>query len=54
MIDYGKIKNPLVLGKILWPQFMLYNKQREIIESVWNNDETFVPAGNMLGRCPAL
>lgn len=34
----------------LWPNDMVYGKQQEIIESVWDNDETFVPAGNMLGK----
>lgn len=28
----------------------LYSKQREIVRSVWRNDRTFVPAGNMLGK----
>lgn len=49
-VDYSKLQDPLVLAKVLWPQFSFYNKQREIIRSVWENDETFVPAGNMLGK----
>ena len=42
--------DPLLLAKELWPDVMFYREQREIIYSVWHNDETFVPAGNMLGK----
>ncbi len=34
----------------LWPDIKLYSKQRMILESLVHNDETFVPAGNMLGK----
>lgn len=44
-----RIKDPLVFAKILWPDVAFYKEQREIIYSVRDNDETFVPAGNMLG-----
>lgn len=37
-------------AKVLWPDVTFYGKQREIIYSVRDNDETFVPAGNMLGK----
>lgn len=40
----------LKLKDILWPDVYFYDKQKEIIESVQNNDETIVPAGNMLGK----
>ncbi len=33
-----------------WPGVRLYDKQREIVESVRDNDETFVPAANMMGK----
>jgi hypothetical protein len=46
----GKLSDPLKLAKALWPDVEFYTKQREIIYSVWENDETFVPAGNMLGK----
>lgn len=36
--------------KILWPWVTLYDKQREILHSVRDNDETYVVAGNMLGK----
>src|SRR5579872_4735965 len=44
------VHRPLELQKVLWPGVMLYSKQREIVQSVWENDETYVPAGNMLGK----
>jgi hypothetical protein len=43
-------EQPLKLAKLLWPHVEFYRQQREIIESVVHNDETFVPAGNMLGK----
>lgn len=46
MID---LRDPLKLAKALWPNVTFYKQQREIIYSVAENDETFVPAGNMLG-----
>ena len=42
--------HPLALKDLLWPQVTFYRQQKEIIQSVWDNDETFVPAGNMLGK----
>lgn len=42
--------NPHRLAKLLWPDVYFYQQQREIIDSVWYNDETIVPAGNMLGK----
>ena len=48
--NVGKLQDPLQLGKWLWPHVDFYGKQREIIYSVRDNVETFVPAGNMLGK----
>lgn len=45
--DY--FRDPLVFGKLLWPDVEFYDKQRSIIYSVRDNVETVVPAGNMLG-----
>src|SRR6516165_73934 len=42
--------DPLKLGRILWPDVRFYKQQEEIIHSVLWNDETYVPAGNMLGK----
>lgn len=44
------VKDPLKFAKLLWPHVEFYDKQREIIYSIVNNYETFVPAGNMLGK----
>lgn len=38
------------LAEWLWPHVTFYDKQREVIRSVWQNDETYVPAGNQLGK----
>lgn len=45
-----KLRDPLKFAKFLWPNVTFYDKQREVIYSVQDNDETFVPAGNMLGK----
>jgi len=42
--------DPLKLKKLFWPKVVFYDKQVEVIRSVWENDETIVPAGNMLGK----
>lgn len=42
--------DPIRLGKFLWPDVELYRQQKEIVYSVWNDDETFVPAGHQLGK----
>jgi phage terminase large subunit len=49
-MDPKILKDPFQLRKLLWPDVQFYAKQREIIASVWENDETIVPAGNMLGK----
>ena len=46
--------DPLWMARELWPSVYFYNKQREIIYSVVDNEETVVIAGNMLGVCPLL
>lgn len=42
--------DPIIFAKMLWPDVYFYDKQREIIRSVDSNDQTFVVAGNMLGK----
>lgn len=42
--------DPVKLVSVVWPDLKLYDKQAEIMRSVWDNDETYVPAGNMLGK----
>ena len=48
--EFSAIIDPLELAKILWPHVTFAKYQREIVRSVEWNDETFVPAGNMLGK----
>ena len=44
------VVDPVELIKLLWPDITLYDKQREILYSLCDDDETIVPAGNMLGK----
>ena len=44
------INDVLVLKEALWPHVTFYDRQVEIIDSVCRNDETYVPAGNKLGK----
>jgi len=46
----NNVCDPLRLRDLLWPDVVFYDKQVDIIYSVWNDDETVVPAGNMLGK----
>lgn len=42
--------SPAELQALLWPDVYFYDKQREINDSVVWNTETYVPAGNKLGK----
>lgn len=42
--------DPLAFKALLWPDVDFYGKQVEAIESVRDNPETFIVAGNMLGK----
>lgn len=42
--------DPVRLVQVCWPKVNLYTKQAEILRSVWENEETIVPAGNDLGK----
>ena len=42
--------HPLVLGKIFWPAVKFYDKQIQMVESLRNSVETYVVAGNDLGK----
>jgi len=44
------ILDPIEFQMRCWPHVQLYNKQREILYSVMENEETYVPAGNALGK----
>ena len=43
-------EDPVKMVKLIWPELRMYDKQAEIMRSVWANDETYVPAGNVLGK----
>lgn len=45
-----RLTDPMVVLQTFWPQDVLYDKQEEITYSIKENDETYVPAGNMLGK----
>lgn len=42
--------DPVKFVAALWPNIHLYSKQRDILYSVCENDDTVVVAGNMLGK----
>lgn len=42
--------NPHRFARAFWPDIYFYDKQVEVMESVVHDGETFVPAGNMLGK----
>lgn len=56
MVTQVDLTDPFIFAKLCWPNMMLYDKQRQIIESVRDNLQTFVPAANETGktRCAAL
>lgn len=45
-----ELRDPFKMQQAFWPDVIFYKQQRMMIESVRDNDETFVPAGNMLGK----
>lgn len=50
MTEQDLLNDPIAFVKLCWPDLWLYDKQQEIMQSVRDNDETIVPAGNMLGK----
>lgn len=49
-MNWSELQDVFLLIKFLWPHIRLYSKQRELIQSVEENRETFCVAGNMLGK----
>lgn len=47
---HAMLRDPVVFKDALWPDIHFYDKQWEIVHSVDHNDETYVPAGNQLGK----
>ena len=45
-----RFADPVKFCDRVWPQFTLYDKQRDILYSLRDNYETIVPAGNELGK----
>ena len=45
-----QVIDPMKFKEVFWPEVRFFDKQREIIYSVLENDVTLVPAGNMLGK----
>lgn len=50
----NNLRDPLKFARFLWPDIVFYNKQKELLYSIAENDETVVVAGNVLGVCPPL
>lgn len=46
----ARVIDPVRFVELVWPKIKLYDKQKQIMYSVRDNDETFVPAGNALGK----
>lgn len=45
-----ELADPIEFFDMYWPNYVLYEKQREVLYSVRDNYETIVPAGNQLGK----
>jgi hypothetical protein len=45
-----QLQRILALARMYWPSVRFYNKQKDIIASVARDDETYVVAGNQLGK----
>ncbi len=48
--NYKFLLDPLKFQRALWPKEVFYKEQQEFIYSVVDNDETYVPAANMMGK----
>jgi hypothetical protein len=46
----AKQVDPLEFAKVVWPRVRFYKQQKDVIYSVMRDDETYVPAGNKLGK----
>ncbi len=45
-----KVIDPLRFKALFWPDVRFYREQKQVIYSVANDDEVYVPAGNKLGK----
>jgi hypothetical protein len=48
--ELSLITDPFKLQALCWPNLRFYDKQVEIIKSVWENKITVVPAANVMGK----
>jgi hypothetical protein len=46
----GEVADPLIFAKTFWPEVQFYDRQKELMYSLKDNDETICVAGNMLGK----
>jgi|TARA_R110002110_G_scaffold145775_8_gene335385 hypothetical protein len=46
----ANVMDPIKFKDLCWPELEFYKEQRDICYSVRDNEETFVPAGNELGK----
>lgn len=46
----ARLADPFAFAELCWPDRLFYGKQVEVIESVRDNFQTFVQAGNKLGK----
>ena len=44
------VRDPFLFKEKFWPDVLFYDRQCECIQSVVDNDETYIYAGNMLGK----
>lgn len=49
-MDLRRTEHLLALGRMYWPETEFYDRQKEVIHSLVENDETVVVAGNQLGK----
>jgi len=49
-MDLSLLRDPLVFAKVCWPNKTFYKQQVEIIHSTEHDRETYVVAGNKLGK----
>lgn len=47
---HPNLVDPIEMAREFWPDVRFYKEQVEVIDSVEHNDETYVVAGNMLGK----
>lgn len=49
-LSRAQVIDPILFIKACWPDIQLYDKQKDILYSLRDNDQTNVKAGNMLGK----